>query len=112
MRTISSLTSVGTLLPPWNAGLPPLNPLLAGKMPACSRAVALGSIMQVGIVLFGKAAPETIPAGATPPGQFLNRYAALAVGVDPAKAGTLIGMLPKLPPYQAVSGTVWFRVCP
>src|SRR5215469_7213604 len=108
MRTISSFTFVGTLLPPRKAGLPPLRPLFAGKIPAFRSAVALGSIMQVGIVLPGKGDPCTIPAGATPP-QFLYRYAELTL----AALGTLIGILAgKTPPYQPVSGTVWFKVCP
>src|SRR5579871_1700736 len=110
MRTISSFTVVGTLFPPWNSGLPlPFTALFAGKIPACSRAVELGSIMQLGIVLLGKGDPWTIPAGAAPPGQFLNKYAALTFAAD----GTVgAGPPATSPPYHAVSGTVWVKVCP
>src|SRR5690348_7968581 len=114
MRTISSFTLVGTLLPPRKAGLPLLRPLFAGKIPACSSAVEFGSIMQVGITKFplpsvGKGLPWVIPAGAALLGQFLNRNDAVTL----AALGTLIGRLEgKVPPYHAVSGTVCVKVCP
>src|SRR5215469_1297295 len=114
MRTISSFTLVGTLFPPWKTGLPlPFTALLAGKMPAASRAVELGSIMQLGIVLLGNGDPCTIPAGATPPGQFLNKNA----GVTFAALGTLGAGPPATSApfalgYHAVLGTVWFSVWP
>src|SRR5208282_2708841 len=112
MRTISSLTWVGTLLPPWNSGCPlGFTALFAGKIPAFSNSVEFGSIMQLGIVLLGNGLPcvtVTPPTtGAVPPGQFLNRKA----GVTLAALGTLIGMLEgSAPPYQAVLGTVCVRV--
>src|SRR5882672_681342 len=54
-RATSSFRLVGELLPPMKVGSP-LGPtvLLAGKIPAVSRAVEFGAIMQEGIVLFGK----------------------------------------------------------
>src|ERR1700737_2777648 len=102
MRTISSLTCVGTLLPPRKVGCPlPLTELFAGKIPAVSSACAFGSSMQDGIVLLGNGLPCTTPAGAAPPGQFLKRIddeTALALG-------TFIGMLlGRAPLYQAVLG--------
>src|SRR6476659_1986147 len=111
MRTISSFTLVGTLLPPWKTGLPLLfTALLAGKMPAASRAAELGSIMQLGIVLFGNGLPGVIPAGSPSvpgPPQFLAKNAVFTV------VGTVIGMLAgRAPLYQSVLGTVWFSVCP
>src|ERR1700730_8930311 len=106
---ISSFTWVGTLAPPRKAGWPFFTPVGAGKMPACSSAVEFGSIMQLGMVLPGKGLPWVIPAGAVPPGQFLNKNAAATL----AEEGTLIGILDgKAPEYQAVSGTVWFSVWP
>ena len=47
----------------------------AGNMPAFSNAVVFGEIMQAGMVLLGKGAPCTMPAGRTPPGQFRARTA-------------------------------------
>src|SRR5256885_10896078 len=44
-----------------------------GKMPAPTRAAALGAIMHFGIVLFGNGCPWTTPAGASPPGQLAKR---------------------------------------
>src|SRR5579871_1825481 len=110
MRTISSFTLVGTLLPPKKAGWPLLKPLFAGKMPAFSSAVEFGSIMQLGIVALGKAAPDTSPAGAFPP-QFLKRKLGLTTAFGPWKTGTVgAGPPDTSPPYQAVSGTVWSKV--
>src|SRR5882724_4934784 len=102
MRTTSSFKLVGELLPPMNVGLPFKSTALdAGKIPALSRAVELGEIMQAGIVLLGKGDPCTIPAGSTPPGQCWARTDA-----DTFDAlGTLITALPKLPPYVDASGT-------
>src|SRR5437016_5574852 len=106
---ISSFTWVGTFAPPRNAGWPFFTPVGAGKIPAFSSAVEFGSIMQLGMVLFGKALPWVIPAGAVPPGQFLNKYAPLTLAAE----GTLMGVLDgKTPPYHPVSGTVWFSVWP
>src|SRR6266851_7081284 len=71
MRTTSSFKFVGELLPPMNVGLPfACVALAAGKIPAVSKAVEFGSIMQEGIVLFGNGEPCTTPAGKAPPGQF------------------------------------------
>src|ERR1700741_2225892 len=110
MRTISSFTLVGTLLPPRKAGWPLLRPLFAGKMPACSSAAAFGSIMQEGMMLFVKVLPCAAPAGAVPPGQFLYKKAASTlVGTVRAGKGFELNKVPaagSAPPYQAVSGTV------
>src|SRR5438067_1184726 len=74
MRTISSFRFVGVFAPPTNVPTPlPILLFGAGKMPALSKAVAFGLIMRDGMTLPGKAAPCTIPKGATPPGQLANR---------------------------------------
>src|SRR5947207_8025117 len=102
MRTTSSFRFVGELFPPMKVGSPPaLTVLEAGKIPAFSSDVALGEIMQEGMVLLGKGAPCTMPAGRRPPGQFRARTVA-----DMADAlGTLIAWLPKSPPLVEVAGT-------
>src|SRR3974390_1568938 len=116
MRTISSFTLVGTLLPPKKAGWPLLRPLFAGKIPACSSAVEFGSIMQEGMRLPEKEPPGVIPAGATPPGQFLNKKAGSML-LGTVRLGKIVepNWVPaagSAPPYHAVSGTVCFKVCP
>src|ERR1700685_3060964 len=104
MRRISSLRLGGELLPPIKVGFPfDSVALAAGKMPALRREVALGDIMQVGIVLPGNGEPCTIPAGRTPNGQFCARTEAATVVAD----GTLITVLPKSPPYSLAAGTGW-----
>src|SRR5215471_11022029 len=106
MRTISSRRLVGVLAPPTNVPIPLVMLLFgAGKMPALSSEVAFLLIKQDGITLPGKGEPCTIPAGATPPGQFVNR----TEGATCEALGTLIGVETelKLPPYVFVSGTVW-----
>src|SRR2546429_969994 len=107
MRTISSFKFVGELLPPINVGRPLASTaLLFGKIPAVSKAVAFGAIMQDGILLPGNGDPCTTPAGAAPPGKLANR----TLGVTCALVGTLIPveLVLKPPPYEAGSGTVWF----
>src|SRR4029077_6036449 len=67
MRTISSFKFVGELLPPINVGRPLESTALAlGKIPAVSKAVAFGEIIQAGIMLPGNGDPWTTPAGTTP----------------------------------------------
>src|SRR5882762_5362985 len=62
MRTISSFKFVGELLPPINVGRPLASTaLLFGKIPAVSKAVAFGAIMQDGILLPGNGDPCTTP---------------------------------------------------
>src|SRR5260370_9888169 len=79
-------------------------------MPAVTNAVAFGSIMHAGMVLFGKACPCTMPAGRPPgpgPFQFLARTRAFTC----ASAGTLIVVAPQLPPQVAGSGTFCSLLC-
>src|SRR5579872_408479 len=117
MRTISSFTLVGTLLPPRNCPVEgcaafgaPVGP---GKMPACNSTVALELIMQSGMVLLGKGEPGTTPAGATPPGQFANNRAGATVeGTLTVSGNTAPVPAPLASGYTPSSGTVWFRVCP
>src|SRR5260370_15442254 len=97
LRTSSSFIFVGTVLLPRNL----FRLVGAGKIPAVSNAVAFGSIMQDGIVLPGNGAPCTIPAGSTPPGQFLASTADETWVAE----GTSIVVAPKLPPYDVGSGT-------
>src|SRR5260370_40576718 len=76
MRTISSFKFVGELLPPMKVGCPfASTALLFGKIPAVSRAVAFGEIMQDGILLPGNGDPCMTPAGAAPFGQLAKRTA-------------------------------------
>src|SRR5215831_3276096 len=105
MRTISSLTFVGTLLPPMNR-LPSVG---LGKIPATRSDFAFASIMQGGIVLFGNNCPGTIPAGGVLPGQF--------VPSPTTPLGTLIGTgktapvpVPPASGYSLAGGTAIFRV--
>src|SRR5215467_6527907 len=84
MRTISSLTFVGTLLPPMN-WLPSVG---LGKIPASRSAFAFASIMHDGIVLSGNNCPATIPTGGIPPGQFAPKPAT-PVGIESAQGKPL-----------------------
>src|SRR5882762_5282145 len=114
MRTTSSRRSVGALAPPTKLPIPLAMLVVgAGKMPAVSRAAALGLIIQAGIMLPGNCPPEVIPAGAAWPGQFANRTLGATCGFAPVNVGAKIGFglaavrRPlRLPPYEAVSGTV------
>src|SRR5208282_840034 len=91
MRTTSSRKVVLELAPPWNSAFPlPSTVLLAGKMPALTRAAALGLIMQEGITLPGNCAPPTIPAGATPPGQLAKRMLEATCAFDPVQAPIVV----------------------
>src|SRR5215472_4291267 len=103
MRTISSFRLVGTLALPKN-----LLPFVGfGKIPAVSSALAFGSTMQLGMVLFGKGEPCVIPAGAAPPGQFRKS----TLEATCAWVGTVIAVVPKFAPVApgnvAGSGTCW-----
>src|SRR6185437_13458823 len=98
MRVISSLTFVGTLLPPMN-WLPLFG---AGKIPALSRSCAFGSSNDAGIVLFGNGCPKTNPS---------DVYLACSAGESWLAFGTLI-VVGNTPPYVLVRGTVCFSVCP
>src|SRR5215475_14101186 len=107
MRTISSVTFVGTLLPPMNC-LPSVG---WGKIPAARSDFAFASIMQGGIVLFGNNCPGTIPVGGTLPGQFAPRLT--------TPLGTLIGTgntapvpVPPASGYSLANGTFQLRVWP
>src|SRR5260370_42072661 len=103
MRTISSFKFVGELLPPMKVGCPcAATAWLFGKIPAVSRAVAFGEIMQDGILLPGKGDPCMTPAGAAPFGQLEKRTA----GATWAVVGTLMtaGLELKSPPYELGSG--------
>ena len=76
MRTISSFKFVGVLEPPTKGASPVTGskaPFGVGKKPVPSNAVVFGLIMQDGITLPGNCVPGTMPAGATPPGQFANK---------------------------------------
>src|SRR5208282_22307 len=101
MRTISSRKFVGEAVPPKNLS----SAVGFGKIPAFTRDAALALIMHDGIVLPGNCVPCTIPAGATPPGQFAKR----TLGATCAMVGTLMFVVPKLAPaavgYVAGSGT-------
>src|SRR5271170_6486696 len=110
MRTISSRKFVTEFAPPLNSGLPfEAKALLAGKMPALTKAAEFVLIMQVGMMLPGKGDPCTMPAGATPP-----QPAKRTAGATCAAVGTVIGVASelKLPPYVAVPGTVWLVAPP
>src|SRR6266403_2967380 len=125
MRTTSSRRSVGALAPPTKLPIPLAMLVVgAGKMPAVSRAAALGLIIQAGIMLPGNCPPEVIPKGAAWPGQLANKTLAATcaftplhapiVVPGPQKVGANIGFglgdavrrPARLPPYEAVSGTV------
>src|SRR5260370_23611282 len=99
MRTTSSFRFVGVLTLPKN-----LFPIVgAGKMPAVTNAVAFGSIMHAGMVLFGKACPCTMPAGRAPgpgPLPFLAKTEAFTF----LSHGTVMVVTPKLPPEGAGLG--------
>src|SRR5713101_4654763 len=89
MRTISSLRLVGALAPPTNVPTEfAMFVVGAGKMPALSRAVAFGLIMQDGITLPGNCPPEVIPAGGAWPGQLANRTLCATCGFAPVNVGT------------------------
>src|SRR5437588_12923432 len=95
IRTTCSARFVGELFPPINVGLPFASTAFGcGKSPAPNNVEAFGEIMHDGMVLFGKGCPCTIPAGNTPPGQFPARTLAATL----LAPGTLIGVVPKLPP--------------
>ena len=83
-------------MPPTKVGFPLASTELgAGKIPALTKAAALAEIMHDGMVLLGKGEPCTIPAGRTPPGQFLAR----TDGDTWFTLGTLMVVLPKFPVY-------------
>src|SRR5450432_2119238 len=98
MRTSSSRTLVGSLLPPTN-WLPLLG---AGKMPALSRACALGSRRLAGIALLGNGLPGVRPRAA---------YLASRPGDSWLASGTLIVEL-NWPLYELAEGTVWLTLPP
>ncbi len=84
-RPISSRTVVGEAGVPWNWA-----PLVgAGKIPAVNKACAFGSRRLVGIVLLGNGAPSTKPSEAN---------LACCAGESWAAVGTLMVVVPKLPP--------------
>src|SRR6516164_1773486 len=89
MRTISSFRFVGVFAPPTKFPTPLATLVVgAGKMPALSKAVAFGWIMQDGILLPGKDEPCTMPAGAVAPGQLANK----TEGATREALGTMIGV--------------------
>src|SRR5262245_35859251 len=92
MRTTSSFKFVGVFAPPRNCPIPLAGVSVGdGKIPALTRAVEFGLIMQAGILLPGNCAPGAMPAGGNPPGQFANRTEGATVPPG-AKLGTLIGV--------------------
>src|SRR5215468_743806 len=105
MRTISSLTFVGTLLPPMN-WLPSVG---LGKIPASRSASAFASIMHDGIVLFGNNCPATTPTGGIPPGQFAPKPAT-PVGTRIGTGKTAPLPVPPASGYSLAGGTLILRV--
>src|SRR5436190_23748037 len=107
MRTISSFTLVGLLLPSMN-----WLPLVGlGKIPAAKSDVAFGLIRHDGITLPGNGLPGA--TGETPPGQFAP-HPTTPTG---ARIGEVVGIAapvfgPLASGYSLASGTVWFRICP
>src|SRR5208337_1148043 len=92
MRTTSSRKVVLALAPPWKLAFPlPSTALFAGKMPAATRAAALGLIMQEGMMLPGNCWPDTIPAGATLPGQLAKRILGATCWFATPNVGTNMG---------------------
>src|SRR5580704_1059425 len=93
MRTTSSRKVVFELAPPLNSGFPfPSTALFAGKMPAPTRAAALGLIMQEGITLPGNCPPDVTPGGGAWPGQLAKRTLGATCGFAPVNVGANIGL--------------------